>query len=233
MSACAVRIEIDTPIVLHDLLHLDALLARVVTDAGGDADDLPLASTDGLWHASALLLETGAFGAVETEESRIKSLRKGQFPDDSLDHVPISRRSIGPMSPLRPRLTTHRPLSGVTAIWSVFDGDAKAVVDLLDDVLYFGAHHRVGRGRRSSDAEVFPVVAPGPVGVVLANGLPARAVPLRTWDTKFVLPHHPNRCASTSSWRPDYRESEKDVCVLPAQRDLTGTRTEIMGLIGA
>ena len=233
MSAFAARIGIDTPIALTDLLHLDALLGRVVTDDGGDIDDLPLARTDGMWHASAALLETGPFGAVSAEQQRIKSIRKGQFPDGVLDHLPPGKRTIGAMSAFRGRITPYRPMSGVTALWFVFDGDPVAVADLLDDVLFFGAYHKVGYGRRASDVEIFPVTAQAPAGVVLANGLPARATPMRIWDDVFELPHHPRRSVASASWRPDYRLSMREACAVPSQVDMMGMRSEIMGLIGA
>lgn len=233
MTAFAVRIPIVTPIILHHLLHLDAVLGRVVTDNGQSIDDLPLTRTGQLWHASAALLETPAFGSVDYQIQRIKSLKNGQFPEGVLDHLPSSKRSIGPMSDFRAVLTPHSVTAGITAIWFAFDGDVDKIIDLLDDVLDFGSCRKVGFGKRDGYITSYPITSPYPAGLMFCNGLPARSIPLSMSESTLGIPCHPKRLVRKSTWMPDYRSGKIDVCVMPPQRELTGTKSEIMGLIGA
>ena len=227
----AVRMAIDTPIEIKSLLHLDAILSLVMARRGGKADNLPLAMSHGVWHASAALLETGLFGAVRTDVPRIKSLIYDQSWTGLLGKRPAQKCIISEMSPYRPQLQWHARMDGVLAVWFVCEGDQSAVVNLLEDIEYLGALHTVGYGRRMSDVEVFPVSVPSPGGLVLADGRPARAVPVRIWE-ELSLPRHPAEIISKQTWRPDYRDGRTEICVSPSQYDLTGVRSEIAGMFG-
>ena len=76
MKAFAVRLGVDTPISLRNLLHLDALMGSIAVRLGRSHEDLPLGRSDGLWHASAALIETTAFGVSEATYRRSAALRR-------------------------------------------------------------------------------------------------------------------------------------------------------------
>lgn len=232
MNAVAIRIEIGTPLVLRHLLHLDALLARVVTDNGGSVEDLPLKRTDGVWHASAAFVETGPFGAVAAGQTRLKSLRKCHFPEGVLDRCPPGKRTISEMSVFRSRLTPYETLEGAKALWWTCEGDVGAIVDLLADITHFGAYHKVGYGQRSSGAQIYQIKSANPAGIAAANGQPVRAIPTRIWEGAFGLVRHPRAVVAQATWQPDYRLSERCECLMLAQIDMMGTRSEVMALIG-
>lgn len=231
MMPFAVRLEVATPLRLAGLFHLDGLLAWAAVRRGGSAGRLPLRRTAGVWHASAALLETGPFGAVEEPLLRVKSLRPEAREALAEQGATSMLRRIGPMSPLRPRLAAHTRTAGVTALWFTGEGDVRAVATLLEEVEALGGFHQVGYGARTAaEPEFFAVTVPGPAGLVLAGGLPARAVPLAVWDG-LGLARHPRAPIGEQSWQPDYRTARWANCIGPPP-DLRGTWPEMLDLIG-
>jgi hypothetical protein len=229
MKSFAVRMAIDTPISLCNLLHLDAVLGSVVCRNGGAYGDLPLACTDGLWHASAALLETTAYGASDISYIRVKAVL--DVPAAVLDTLPRSGRTIGPMSPYRPQLSQYPVSRGVKAVWFAGRGDGDAIRDILESVGNLGAMSHTGSGRVTG-VELIEIADSNLSGIVLVGGLPARAMPLPRWGA-FGLERPSDAVVSTMRWRGPYWDGPQALCIAPTGAMLRGTGPEIRRLISA
>lgn len=227
MSAFALRITIDTPIALNNLLHLDGLLGRLLANRGRNPTNVPLEQIEGVYCCSAALLETGAFGPVETGLTRIKRLR-----DESERVAKPGRRhrTMDEMSPFRPQLHDQNLFEAVKAIWFYGDGNCNVVADLIGDARAIGSMGPSGYGR-VVEWELFGLERSLDQGFFLTNGLPARVVPLSLWD-KCELPRHPRAVIAQQHYRPPYWAGDEAICIAPLLIDLSGTRAEISGLIG-
>jgi hypothetical protein len=225
------RFGIDTPLSLTHLLHFDALLGRLSCDRGGSPADLPLACTQGVWHASAALIETGPFGSSTTSISRVKSLHAEHVPPGLLNAQSAAKQTIGEMSPYRPSLTPYPVIRAATAVWFSLTGDRSAVLDMASHVRSLGAMSTVGYGRVTS-LDVIDLPTTPTTALVLADGLPARAIPLTVWDS-LCLPRHPLAVVSVQRWTPPYWTGDTVACISPTQQHLTGTHTDILSLLGA
>jgi hypothetical protein len=230
MKPFAVRLSVDRPVALNNLLHLDAVLGKRLIDRGGTLEALPLARDVGVWCASAALLETGPFGGSEFTIPRLKALRRGHFPDGLVDALPPPARTIGDMSPFRPRLRPYTAWRGISAVWFVARGDREAVIALLSEVHGVGAMTSTGYGR-ITDINILDIPDTGAVGLTLADGLPARTIPLTIWNA-LGLPRHPRAVVSDQRWQPPYWTGTAAPCMMPTQIDLTGARDDIRGMLG-
>jgi len=231
MRAFAVRLAVDTPVSLRHLLHLDALLGNVAARLGRAHDDLPLERSEGLWHASAALMETTVFGVAEEACKRVAALRRDSIPAGLLDGLPKAERSIDAMSPHRPRLNEYPSLRGATALWFSGRGEPGAVLDLLSEVTGLGAMAGTGHGRVTGMELVETDDAPL-AGIALSDGGPARAVPAARWlALGFAKPDR--ALVAAQRWYGPYWERSSDLCLSPMQTDLTGSQSEIRKLVGA
>jgi hypothetical protein len=226
-----VRLGVDTPVALNNLLHLDGLLGKVLYDQGKTLDDLPLECFEGVWMGSAAILETGAFGAGEETITRIRTIREENIPSALLAKLSGQETGIGPMSPYRNRLRAYPLASGVNAVWFAGLGDAKAVMALLEHVNQLGAMYKTGYGRVIS-REIF-ACGNARAGLAILSTLdagellPARAVPLAVWDKVTGL--RPARAVIAERRAvPPYYQGDPVRCISPIQADLTGTRRDIM-----
>jgi hypothetical protein len=149
MSDLAIRFTIDTPIALNQLLHLDSLLARISADRGLGVEDLSLDRTGDIYHASAAILETGNFGAVQQETTRVKSVRSADIPTGVFDRVPRRGRAINEMSPYRSQLQGYNTYLGVKAVWFTAKGVRSSLERMAASVTNLGAMASTGYGRVS------------------------------------------------------------------------------------
>ncbi len=228
MSGFAIRIAIDTPAVLNNLLHLDGLLERLLASRGDDPANVPLRRIDQVYCGSAGLLETGPFGAVENRWTRVKRLRGEQ------DYGIKSDRRLSPidaMSPFRPRLTDHELFESVSAIWFCGQGNHARIAEILCDLTSLGSMASCGYGR-VLEWQITDLVKSDENGLFLKNGLPARAVPMTVWR-RLGFPQHPRAIITQQSYRAPYWRAVHEICIAPLLNDLVGTRAEISGLIGA
>lgn len=229
-TSFAVRVEIDTPISLRGLLHLDGLLGSLLTARGGRLEDIPLERHLGTWQGSAAILETGPFGTVSRTNTRIKRVAPESVPAGIFDHLKPGQRRIGEMHPMRNLLTPYPCFDGVRAVWFAARGDALQTLDLLSDARNLGAMGRTGWGR-VVDMTAFNVRDDPLTGLVLASVLPARAIPCTTWE-QLGLERPEAAVASMQRPVPPYWTGEEFPCISPIQADLMGTAAEIRVMVG-
>lgn len=227
MSGFALRIAIDTPVVLNNLLHLDGLLERLLANRGDDPANVPLRRLDQIFCASAGLLETGPFGAVEKRATRVKRLR-GENNYGSKSDRGLSQ--IDAMSPFRPKLTHHKLFESVSAIWFFGQGNYAHIGELLRDLMSLGSMASCGYGR-VREWQIMDLGKSDDHGLLLKNGLPARAIPVALWR-RLGLAQHPRAIITQQSHRPPYWAPSQEICVAPLLDDLVGTRAELSELIG-
>jgi hypothetical protein len=227
MSGFALRIAIDTPVVLNNLLHLDGLLERLLASRGDDPANVSLRRIDQVYCASAALLETGPFGAVENRWTRVKRMR-----GENDYGIKSDRRltQIDAMSPFRPKLTDHKLFESVSAIWFCGQGNHARIAEVLRDLTSLGSMASSGYGR-VLEWEIMGLGKSDDHGLLLQNGLPARAVPMTLWR-RLDWPQHPRAIITQQSYRPPYWAASQEICIAPLLNDLVGTRAEISGLIG-
>jgi hypothetical protein len=230
VSGFAIRINIDTPVALNNLLHLDGLLGKLLVRRGKDPYEVPLRDVDGIFCGSAAILETGPFGAVEEAVTRIKALRETDVSDRLVNRMPASQRTIGRMSRHRTQVRAYPVFDCVKAVWFAGDGDGQAVLELLGDMPSIGAMMMAGYGRVAG-RKLFEISHASAPGIRLEDGRPARAVPLSVWE-KLGFPKHFRAIISEQRFRPPYWEGEMALCIAPVCSDLCGTLAEIKGLIG-
>ena len=226
----AIKLDIDTPISLAKLFHLDGLLSSLAVARGRGSDWLPLFRTNEVWHGSAAILETGPFGFLETEVPRLRRSATISARELCLDVVTPARREVGPMSPMRSRLERHRCYSGVRSVWFTGQGIVDEVLDLLQDVRYLGAMGRCGYGR-VTQVSLVPLQEQALVGLVEPSGRPLRAIPVRAWE-HLQLSAPAGGDVSLQRWCPPYWTGDEELCFAPIQSDLQGTASEIRALIG-
>lgn len=226
----AVRMEIDTPISLRGLLHLDGLLGSLLTARGGRLEDIPLKRHLGIWQGSVAILETGPFGTVSRTDLRIKHVATEGVPAGIFNHLKPGQRRIGEMHPMRNVLTPYPCLDGVRAVWFTARGDPVQALDLLADARNLGAMGRTGWGR-VVDMMAFDVRDDALTGLVLASGLPARAMPLPTWE-QLGLKRPEAAVVSMQRPGPPYWTGEEVPCIAPIQIDLMGSAAEIGAMVG-
>lgn len=227
MKAFALRLAVDTPVALRDLLHLDAVLGSLACRNGGSYDDLPLQRTEGVYHGSAAMLETSFYGPSEESYVRVKAVR--EVPDAVRSSLPAGGRSIGPMSPYRPALSRYPVLRGVKAVWFAGRGDPEAVANIMAGTSNIGAMANTGHGRVTEMA----IVEAGDsvlAGISLAGGMPARAVPMCLW-TQLGLARPNNAVVGAMRWHGPYWDGPTAICIAPINAMLRGTHTEIRDLL--
>lgn len=227
ISGFAIRIAIDTPVVLNNLLHLDGLLERLLASRGEDPANVPLRRIDKIYCVSAALLETGPFGAVENRSTRIKRLRGVNDSGSKSDRPPAR---IDAMSPFRPKLTNYKLFESVSAIWFFGQGSHARLRNLLRDLRSLGSMAACGYGR-VLEWEMIDLGKSDDHGLLLKNGLPARAVPVTLWR-RLGLPRHPRAIVAQQSYRPPYWGGSQEICISPLLDDLVATRADMNELIG-
>jgi hypothetical protein len=231
MSASfAVRMEIDTPISLRGLLHLDGLLGALLTARGGRLEDIPLTRHFDTWQGSVAILETGPFGSISRTNVRVKQVVADGVPAGILDHLKPGQRRIGEMHPMRNLLTPYPCFDGVRAVWFAARDDSIHALDLLSDVRNLGAMGRTGWGRV---VDLMHVDLPDneSTGLVLASGLPARTISLATWE-RLGLQRPEDAVVSMQRAVPPYWTGEEVPCISPIQVDVAGTAAEIRAMLG-
>jgi hypothetical protein len=229
-TSFAVRMEIATPISLRGLLHLDGLLGALLTARGGRLEDIPLHRHHGAWQGSAAILETGPFGPVRHANTRIRHVAAEHVPGGVFDHLKPHQRRIGEMHPMRGVLTPYPCLDGVRAVWFAAMGDCAAVLDLLSDVRNLGAMGRTGWGKVVGMAE-FKTRDDSLTGLAFASGLPARTLPVTTWE-QLGMKRPEAAVVSLQRPVPPYWAGEEVACVSPLQVDLMGSSAEIKAMVG-
>ena len=232
MKPFAIRIAVTTPVALSHLLHLDGLLGYALTARGGSLEDLPLRRTDGVWHASAAMLETGMFGAAQVAVQKIKALKDDSAPEGLFNGIKKAERTVGAMSTkYRSVLGEFMTWAGVRALWFTGNGDVDSVRDLLSDIRGIGGRMSVGYGRVGHISKE-EIGNNNEAGLVIKDGIAARTIPVDVW-TSWGKSLHPRAEIRNARPKPPYWTGEATRCVEPHQTDILGTRSDILGWISA
>ena len=211
METLSIMAKLKAPIILGGgYLTLDALLASLIFEITGDIDvahnTVPLACTDGLFHASAALLEPFGSNGV----SFVANMRAIHALDPGLilknKHGKIHKK-IG--------LTRRRDFGAVMNSYTAFDapditwyaeGDGNAVESLLSRAQFIGKRRGSGFGEVSGWS-----VEPGDLdGIVGPFGDPLRPVPVDMFSGNT------NSLKVDAAWRPAYWHPEnRAICYAP------------------
>jgi hypothetical protein len=230
MKSFAVRISIDTPIVLRGLLHLDALLGSLSFGRGKDPLDVPLEKWGEMWCGSAAILETGPFGFVLTSQARLKHIVAENVPAGIFDHLKPAQRKIDNMHLMKNEISFWPLYEGVKAVWFTGHGDEEATVELLSDARNLGAMGRTGYGR-IVEIEVLPINENQLSGLLSSAGGPMRTIPVNRWD-ELGRGRPDGAIISLQRYKAPYWSGSEVPCISPIQVELSGTFADINEIVG-
>jgi hypothetical protein len=174
-------------------LTLDGLLAALLFDELQDVEaahsSIPIKQTDGLYHASAGILE-----AARERITFIAALR----PDHSIDPDLILKNKHGQLhrkfdTSLTNVLNTYTQLTAPTVTWYA-EGDAERIQRLLTPVQFIGKRRASGFGRVSH----WHIEADDLDGIEGPFGEPLRPVPVDMFKGDTTHP------IVDAAWRPAY-----------------------------
>lgn len=221
------RFELATSIITGERLNLDGLLAAVNFERMADVEAahraIPLDQRDGVWCGSSALLEGPApvrevmIGqsmrpAIDPSPHLFKALRGTRYPS-----IQVAR------GPYRNKMTSYRAYDA-KAVWFVGRGHLDRVYDMVETLPAIGTKrsHGFGEVRRVDVAEI----ACRDAGLIIADGSPARPIPLSCWSAWGGAPADLGYERS----KPPYWSGAFELCALPRHRVLR--RSEIAGLTG-
>ena len=196
-----------TPVIITSYGTLDGLLAAILFDNLGDVDaahaQVPLVSTDGLFHASAARLINAS---REVPVGFIAGLRT----DHDLPLGVVARNKAGDGPHTKPGPKRRREFGNVsnnyfawaaTAIEWTAEGDGDAVFDLLQEVTSIGKRRGSGWG----DVMGWHIELANDNGVVDDMGSVLRPVPVGVLGES-------NAIVADAAWKPAYRA----ICYVPS-----------------
>lgn len=211
MDKFKVTMTLGSPIVTNGgYMTLDALLAALIFDQTGDLEQahsaIPLKATEGLWHASAAIIEKLDTGRV----SFVASLRASH--DLDLNHVAKNKQgnthtAIG--------LTRRREFGAVMNNYGMFtapsvtwyaQGDADEVERLLTDVSFIGKRRASGYGQVAG----MSIEVDDLDGITGLFGEPLRPVPIELFKGDQTA------LRADAAWRPAYwHPANRAICFVP------------------
>jgi CRISPR type IV-associated protein Csf3 len=211
MDRFKVTMALGSPIVSNGgYMTLDALLAALIFEATGDLEQahatIPLANTDGLWHASAAMVEKTDAGRV----SFVANLRAAHDLDLGLiaknpkgnTHTALGltrRRDFGAV------MNSYKLFTAPAITWYA-QGDALAVERLLRDVGFIGKRRASGYGQVTG----LSLEAADLDGVTGFFGEPLRPVPVALFKGNDTA------LRADAAWRPAYwHPANRAICFVP------------------
>lgn len=207
-----VEITLRTPSCLNRDLTLDAVLAAAMYQLTGDLElahsKLPLAQTDGVWHASTIDFLAGE----HSKQPYVAKLAHSDFDPTGYSGETNRKGRIriniggGYLSPQLRKLPTF---IGTVAFEG--NGDIDQVGELLESLPGLGKNVRQGLGRM---AMIEVTGTSQDRSVVSEPGVPARPVPVPVWEAWG------NSADSVATdvvgWSPPYWKEEQHVlCAVP------------------
>lgn len=191
--------ELKSPIIVRGYLTFDALLGALLFDRLHDPDKaheaIPLKCTDGLFHASAAMLEPCEIRSV----SFAASLRARHDLDaDLFRKKPDGSRVYRTMGERRRRdygnvLSSYRAVETPKVTWHCV-GDQDAIIDLLAEAEFIGKKRSAGFGQVSAwDCEGSDLD-----GLTNHRGEPLRPIPAHMFAGDRSLP------VQDAAWKPAY-----------------------------
>ena len=217
MDTFKVSFLLGTPLIAQEggYMTLDGLLAALVFEASGDLErahnDLPLKRTEGVWHASAALLDRWHSGRM----GFVANLRAMHDMDldliarkpDGQPHTKLGltrRRDFGAV------MNSYHAHSASTISWYA-QGNADAVERLLRGVGFIGKRRASGFGQVTG-LRVEPDDLNGVVGHF---GEPLRPVPVSVFRDTFG--GDATSLRADAAWRPAYwNPDNRAICHVPA-----------------
>ena len=191
-------------------MTFDSLLAAVLFDRMGDVDaahaSIPIKSTDGLFHASSMVIDPQMHGSVSIAASMRAEhdLPADLFPTNRKGRIYTMvsskrRRQFGNV------LSTYGTVLASKVCWIV-DGDREKIKPLLSDLCF------IGKKRSSGFGEVcgWDVESTDKSPLLDEDGGPRRPIPEYLFTGDETLPRE------ELTWRPAYWNlSHRAVCYAP------------------
>jgi hypothetical protein len=205
-----VRAELRSP-WLGNATTLDALLAYRIFERTGDVDaahrDIPLACSQGLWHASSAMFE----GGQPINVSLIASLRAHHdlSPGDVAVSPRTGRHPTMGLTRTREYGNVQNRIDGYAsiAVWWFASGDIDACRKLLDGIGFLGKKNTAGFGEVAL-LEIEPAATTD--GLLSPDLQPLRPIPARLYNGDA------GAIQAEAAWRPPYwRIGSRERCFVP------------------
>ena len=208
MEGLQITATLKSSVIVGASAHmtLDGILGAVLFDQLQDVDAahaaIPIKQTEGLFHASAIIVEPFDKGRT--------AFIAGLYPTHRLDPALILKNKHGKLhrsfdSSLTNVMNTYRQITAPTATWYVV-GDAEHIRNLLVAVEFIGKRRASGFGQVAS-WEIEPADTDG----LTYEGEPLRPIPVDLFDGDKTLP------VMDAAWRPAYWDlRNRTACYAPA-----------------
>lgn len=207
MEGLQITATLNSPIIVGASAHmtLDGILGAVLFDKLQDVDAahaaIPIKQTEGLFHASAIV--------VEPIEKGRTAFIAGLYPTHSLDPDLILKNKHGKLhrsfdSSLTNVMNTYRQITAPIATWYVA-GDAERIRTLLKAVEFIGKRRASGFGQVSA----WEIESADTDGLTY-EGEPLRPIPVDLFAGDKTLP------VVDAAWRPAYWDlRNRTACYAP------------------
>lgn len=214
MSPFVMKITLGSPIIPGRRLLLDGLLSALIYEMTGSVAEahstIPLDRSHGVWSGSQAFLEgnpplrnVNVCGSLRADFDVTPDMIR---PNGKRKDFPAIYSNKGNYQNSFSEYTTFE----AQAVWFCGTGDVEAVRGLMAGVTGIGTKRSVGYGQVTR-VDIRAIEGSN-VGLVLADGSPARSVPVDAWRKIS------NRRALLNSERfqPPYWQGEYALCAVPA-----------------
>lgn len=208
MQGLQITATLKSPVIIGSSAYmtLDGILGAVLFDQMQDIEgahnSIPIKQTEGLFHASAVIIEA-------IEKSRTAFIA-GLYPTHSLDPDLILKNKKGGLhrafdSSVTNVMNTYRQITAPIATWYVV-GDAERILSLLNTVHFIGKRRASGFGQVAS-WNIEPTDTDG----LTYEDEPLRPIPVDLFQGDKTLP------IVDAAWRPAYWDlRNRAACYAPA-----------------
>lgn len=214
MDTVRISVRLKSPIIIQGYLTLDALLAALLFEQLGDVDAahaaIPVHCEDGLYHASAAIVDPHGYGPA----SFAASLRaEHDLNPDWIKKKGVTQKLHRKLGKTRRRdlgmvMSNYQSIYTPTVSW-VCTGELSLIKPLLKDLNSIGKKHAQGFGEIEAgswevvETEESPLVAP--------DGSPMRPIPETMFQGDRSYP------LQDVGWRPAYwNPQHRAICYAPA-----------------
>ncbi len=218
MEKLRITAHLKTPLIAQGYLTLDAILASVRFERCGDVEEahatVPIKTEDGLFHASAAVVNSQGEGKVSFAASLRAShdlspdwIRKKKPSKKKPDAKPALYKKLGTK---RRRdygsvMNSYSTISTPTVSW-ICEGNPEEIVDLLRDVPFMGTKRAQGYG----EIQDWEIEETDECPLIAQDGSPMRPIPEAMFkgDRDYPL--------QDTGWRPAYwNPANRALCYAP------------------
>lgn len=213
MTPFVIKISMATPVIPGRRLLLDGLLAALIYERTGSVErahaEIPLDRSSGVWAGSQAFIDGNSplrgvmiVGSIRADMEITPDMIRPNGGRKALPRIDSARGDY------QNSLSEYTSINA-DAVWFCGTGDVAAVKDLLSDASGIGTKRSVGYGQVSR-IDVREVTGHH-VGLALADGSPARPVPVSIWGKLS----NQRAALNAERFQPPYWQGDYALCAVP------------------